>query len=89
MTDKINPEYYQKGECTCGRKLQTYDYVKNLPYADATSIKYIIRHRDKGGSTDIKKAIWFRGSRALSFIPRVTISYIYTTHETKMFFIEF
>ena len=33
--------------------------------------------------------IWFPGSRALSFLPRVTISYIYITHETKMFFIEF
>ena len=29
------------------------------PYADATAIKYITRHRDKGGSIDIKKAIWF------------------------------
>ena len=26
---------------------------------DATAIKYITRHRDKGGAIDIKKAIWF------------------------------
>ena len=29
---------------------------------------------------DIKVAVWFPGSRALSFLPRVTISYIWTTH---------
>lgn len=59
MPDKINPAYYQAGKCECGRTLQTYDYVKDLPYADATAIKYITRHRLKGGATDIRKAIWF------------------------------
>ncbi len=51
MTDdeqKIDPLYYQAGKCTCGKILQTYDYVRHLPYADATAIKYITRHRDKG-----------------------------------------
>jgi len=38
MPDKINPAYYQAGKCECGRTLQTYDYVKDLPYADATAI---------------------------------------------------
>ena len=52
MTDdekKIDPLYYQAGKCACGKTLQTYDYVRHLPYADATAIKYITRHRDKGG----------------------------------------
>ena len=58
--DKIpNFVYYQAGKCTCGKPLQTYDYVRHLPYADATAIKYITRHRLKGGATDIRKAIWF------------------------------
>ena len=51
MTDdekKIDPLYYQAGKCACGKTLQTYDYVRHLPYADATAIKYITRHRDKG-----------------------------------------
>ena len=56
---KIDQLYYQAGRCACGKVLQTYDYVRHLPYADATAIKYITRHRDKGGSIDIKKAIWF------------------------------
>ncbi len=56
---KIDPLYYQAGTCDCGKRLQTYDYVRHLPYADATAIKYITRHRDKGGAIDIKKAIWF------------------------------
>lgn len=59
MADKLNPEYYQAGKCTCGKILQTYDYVRHLPYADATAIKYVTRHRLKGGATDIRKAIWF------------------------------
>ena len=56
---KINPAYYQAGKCTCGKTLQTYDYVRHLPYADATAIKYITRHREKGGVVDIRKAIGF------------------------------
>jgi len=39
LQDKINPAYYQAGKCECGRTLQTYDYVKDLPYADATARK--------------------------------------------------
>ena len=33
MTDdeqKIDPLYYQAGKCTCGKILQTYDYVRHL-----------------------------------------------------------
>ena len=32
---------------------------------------------------DIEVVIWFSGCRALLFPPRVTISHIWTTHETK------
>ena len=59
MTDKINPPYYQKGVCDCGKKLQTYDFVREMPYPDASAIKYIVRHREKNGAEDIQKAIWF------------------------------
>ena len=57
--DRINPSYYQKGICSCGKKLQTYDFVREMPYPDASAIKYICRHREKNGAEDIKKAIWF------------------------------
>ena len=56
---KINPAYYQAGKCTCGKTLQTYDYVRHLPYADATAIKYITRHKEKNGIEDLKKAIHY------------------------------
>mgnify|MGYP003316517205 FL=1 len=59
MKDKINPAYYQKGVCTCGKLLQTYDFVREMPYPDASAIKYIVRHREKNGAEDIQKAIWF------------------------------
>ena len=55
--DRINPSYYQKGICSCGNKLQTYDFVREMPYPDASAIKYIVRHREKNGAEDIKKAI--------------------------------
>jgi hypothetical protein len=56
--DKINPSYYQKGKCTCGKSLQTYDFVKDLPFGEGSAIKYIVRHKDKGKSDDVKKALW-------------------------------
>tara|TARA_R110002020_G_scaffold280715_1_gene496508 strand:+ start:152 stop:373 length:222 start_codon:yes stop_codon:yes gene_type:complete len=59
MIDKINPAYYQAGKCSCGKTLETYDYVKDLAYPDGSAIKYITRHRQKNGAEDIKKAIWF------------------------------
>jgi|TARA_R110000787_G_scaffold245559_1_gene351372 hypothetical protein len=59
MTDETNPVYYQAGKCACGKSLQTYDYVRHLPYPDASAIKYITRHRQKGKALDIKKSIWF------------------------------
>ena len=42
-------------------KIQPSEFVieNELLYPEGCVIKYIIRHRDKGGSTDIKKAIWF------------------------------
>ena len=58
MKDRINPSYYQKGVCDCGKKLQTYDFVREMPYPDASAIKYIVRHREKNGAEDIQKAIW-------------------------------
>lgn len=31
----------------------------NLPFAEGNAIKYICRHKDKGGKTDIEKAIHY------------------------------
>ena len=39
--------------------MQTYDFVREMPYPDASAIKYIVRHREKNGAEDIQKAIWF------------------------------
>ena len=60
IEDKINPSYYSIGKCSdCDKPLQAYDYLKNLPYSEASAIKYITRHRNKGKADDIKKSIWF------------------------------
>jgi hypothetical protein len=34
-------------------------YVNNIPYLEATAIKYLCRWRDKGGIADLDKAIHF------------------------------
>lgn len=34
-------------------------YVNNIPYMEATAIKYLCRHNDKNGAADLKKAIHF------------------------------
>ena len=57
--DNINPSYYQKGKCICGKTLHTYDFVKDLPYPDASAIKYLVRHREKNGVEDVQKSMWF------------------------------
>lgn len=57
--DNINPAYYQKGKCVCGKVLHTYDFVKDLSYPDASAIKYLVRHREKNGLEDIQKSMWF------------------------------
>ena len=31
----------------------------DMPYLDASVLKYLCRHRDKNGAEDIRKAIWF------------------------------
>lgn len=57
--DNINPAYYQKGKCSCGKVLHTYDFVKDLAYPEASAIKYLVRHRDKNGVEDVQKSMWF------------------------------
>lgn len=42
-------------------KIQPIEFciVNNIPYAEATAIKYLCRWKDKGGIEDLKKAIHF------------------------------
>lgn len=55
MTDQINPSHYKQG------KIETYDFIfeKKLSYALGNVIKYIVRHKFKGGVVDLKKALWY------------------------------
>ena len=41
--------------------IQPWDYIEsnNIPYLEGSAIKYLTRWRDKGGITDLKKAIHF------------------------------
>lgn len=44
-----------------GQKVQTWDFVSQneIPYLDGNAIKYIARHREKGGKEDLEKAIHY------------------------------
>tara|TARA_R100000734_G_C3218856_1_gene31155 strand:+ start:73 stop:285 length:213 start_codon:yes stop_codon:yes gene_type:complete len=55
MTDQINPNHYKTGN------IETYDFIiaKNLSYALGNVIKYIVRHKYKGGIVDLEKAKWY------------------------------
>jgi hypothetical protein len=55
-TDKqIGGEHYKK------YKIQPVEFImqNNIPYAEGNVIKYILRHRDKNGIEDLKKAIHY------------------------------
>lgn len=55
MTDDINPTYYRS------QSGQVIDIIEdyNLGFHEGNAIKYIIRHKHKGGLKDLKKAIWY------------------------------
>lgn len=55
MTDQINPSHYKQGD------IETYDFIfaKKLSYALGNVIKYIVRHKFKGGIVDLQKAMWY------------------------------
>jgi hypothetical protein len=57
--DNINPSYYQKGICSCGKQLSTYDFVKDLAYSQGSAIKYLVRYKEKHGVEDVQKSMWF------------------------------
>ena len=42
-------------------KIQPLEYIveNNIPYCEANVIKYISRHKQKGGAADIRKAIHY------------------------------
>jgi len=52
--DNINPDYYRKG-------IETTDYIQShsMDYLEGNIIKYITRHKSKGGVDDLKKAEWY------------------------------
>ena len=53
--DPINPDYYE------GKTPKVIDVIEGwkLGYHLANVIKYIARHEEKGGITDLKKANWY------------------------------
>jgi len=66
------------GEHYKGQKVEHWDfvYMHKIPYHEAQAIKYIMRHRAKGGVDDLRKAI--------HFIEKVIeLEYVNTTPEVE------
>jgi len=50
---QVGGEHYKK------YKIQPIEYIhaNGLPYLEAAVVKYVTRHRDKGGAQDLRKAL--------------------------------
>lgn len=56
MSDQINhPDHYTQGPIECIQVLEQL----NLDFRLSNCIKYIWRHRTKGGIEDLRKARWY------------------------------
>ena len=56
MTDIVNhPPHYKAGG------IETIDFIeaKELGYHLGNVVKYVLRHKEKGGIEDLKKARWY------------------------------
>lgn len=53
MTDNINPSHYRQHAHEC------IEFTQHLNFNLGNAFKYIWRHKEKGGSEDLEKAIWY------------------------------
>jgi hypothetical protein len=61
MTDPINPDHYQRDgiECIDAIKAAVQNLTGDQAYCTGNAIKYLWRWKEKGGKTDLKKAMWY------------------------------
>lgn len=61
MTDLINPAHYQRDgvECIDAIKAAVQNLTGDEAYCTGNAIKYLWRWKEKGGKTDLKKAMWY------------------------------
>jgi len=50
----ISPAHYQEVP-----GVECYDVIRHFPCTEANIIKYVWRHRSKGGVEDLRKAQWY------------------------------
>ena len=61
MNDPINPDHYQRDgiECIDAIKAAVQNLTGDEAYCTGNAIKYLWRWKEKGGKTDLKKAMWY------------------------------
>jgi Protein of unknwon function (DUF3310) len=56
MTDEqVNPPHYKRGDIECIDIIETF----GLNFHLGNVVKYVLRHKDKDGLQDLKKAAWY------------------------------
>lgn len=51
--DNINPSHYKKGD------VEVINLTRRLGFCEGNVVKYVARHKEKGGKEDIIKAMWY------------------------------
>jgi hypothetical protein len=62
MTDNINPAHYQRNgglECIEAIEAMVAGWPPETAYRLGNALKYLWRHREKGGSESLQKAQWY------------------------------
>lgn len=53
MVDKINPDHYKLGD------IEVIQLTEKLGFCEGNVVKYVCRHKTKGGKEDLLKARWY------------------------------
>ena len=53
MKDNINPQHYRSQPVEC------IEITKHMDFLLGNAFKYVWRHKEKNGSEDLNKALWY------------------------------
>ena len=88
LSIRLQTEWFPDFQCQPFHLESPY-HAYGLPMGQRCFLLNLGSKGQRSSTLDIKVAILCLGSRALSILPRVTVSYIWTTHGTYIFPFEF
>lgn len=57
-----HPSHYCSSKATCshcGRRIECIDVTRHMDFNIGNAFKYLWRYKEKNGSIDLKKAVWY------------------------------